>query len=236
MNNTLKALTLASAFATASLSGAVFFDGFTYDTAANYFGSNSFGGGGAFAVDTTDGELDVLAAGGNTYAVMLNDGSTFLEVGEYFQAASTNGVGGGSPHQYIQISTVPSQPNGSTSAGFRFRRSPTLRVQTYSNGGNTGAATALADPGNAGGLTYRIERETETDFEFLYSTGGDFISVGTYSLLASEVDGEDIFVGVQGWAGTTSWDYIEIGVIPEASALPFLSIGALLALRARRRA
>lgn len=211
------------------LNGATIIDDFSADTSASYTGSNSFGGGGSFGIDTGGGTLNILAAGGNTYSVVLDDGSSFLEVGEYFEARSVTGVGASSPHQYVMISTSTSQP--SATQGFRFRRSPSLRIQ---GGDSPGASTTLASPDQAIGLTYRIERESETAFEFLYDEGAGFVSLGTYNLEPGDVAGQDIYVGVQGWAGTTSWDRIEIGVIPEPTSGILLMAGSGLMMVRRR--
>lgn len=212
------------------LDGAIIIDDFSSDTSASYTGSDAFGGGGSFNVNSTEGTLEILAAGGNTYSVVLDDGGTFLEVGEYFEARSLTGVGPSSPHQYVLVSTSPSQP--SATEGFRFRRSPDLRIQ---GGDAPGAATVLASPDQAIGLGYRIERESETAFEFLYDEGAGFVSLGTYNLQAADLAGDDIYVGLQGWAGSTSWDRLEIGVIPEPSSgiLFLLGGGWLLGRRGR---
>ncbi len=204
-HTTMKIRILLSLIFVLSSAHANFSDNFTAGTSSSYTGSNSFGGGGTFTVNTATGTLDVQAASGNTYAVMLDDQTNFLEAGEYFEAVSTVGVGSSAPHQFVVVSNTPEQPSAST--GFRFRRSPSLRIW---GGDAPGSSTTLADPGNSGGLSYRIERVSATEFRFLYNTGLGFQDLGTYNLPGAATQ---MHVGVQSWAGTTPWDSFEIGTL-----------------------
>jgi len=183
--------------------GGEFIDEFETDTSENYTGSDSFGSGGSFIINTEAGTLDLQAAGGNTYLAMLNDGEHFLEAGEYLEVVSATGVGASSPHQYVIVSNTNVQP--AEFEGFRFRRSPSLRVW---GGTAPGAGTTLADPGNDGGLTYRIERLSSTEFRFLYDSGEGFTDLGTYELPGAA---PRMYVGVQAWAGTAAFASLAIG-------------------------
>jgi manganese-dependent ADP-ribose/CDP-alcohol diphosphatase len=191
---------------------APFIDTFETDTSEHYTGSDSFGSGGSFTVSTATATLDVNATGENTYLAMLDDGEHFLETGEFVEAVSSIGVGASAPHQYLVVSNTNVQP--SVDEGFRFRRSPSLRIW---GGTAPGGATTLDDPGNDGGLTYRIERITPTEFRFLYNAGEGFVDLGSYELPDAS---PRMHVGLQSWAGTTPFDRLIIDTIPTEENVP----------------
>jgi hypothetical protein len=138
-------------------------------------------------------------------------------------------------NSFFQISSIPSQPDGQTSFGFRLRRDGDFRIQTYS--GNTSTLGEFhCDPG--GPLTLWIDRPTATEFEFYYERHGErtLIDRATLPEVAAV---EELYFGVQvfevGGGGTTRFDNLRLGVIPEPATGSCLLFWLVMLSRGLRR-
>ena len=208
--------------------GAAFFDDFSSDTSANYVGTDTYGSGGSF--DVTGGTLNVDSTGNNTFDVFHN--SANLEAGEY---VSVDVLGGQSNDFYLSVSTTTRGPNTGTEDGIRFNFTSgnILRSRAYSNGSSvdTNYAPSFTDTE----ITLYILRNTDSNFSVGYDDGGGYTLLDTFDVTA--VGTQDLFVGVEDFGSTTSFDNLTIGNIadiPEPGSLALLSLGGLALLRRRR--
>ncbi|MFI4860015.1 MAG: PEP-CTERM sorting domain-containing protein [Phycisphaerales bacterium JB063] len=210
--------------------GAAFFDDFSSDTSLNYTGTVTYGGaGGGF--DVTGGTLNVDASGGRTFDVFHNTAN--LEAGEY---VSVDVLPGQPTNFYLAVSTTTRHPGTGSEDGIRlgFTDSNTLVSRPYEDGSSPGTiayAPVLADTE----VTMYILRNTDTSFSVGYDDGGGFTVLDTYTLAA--VGSQDLFIGVEDFGSTMSFDNLTIGdiaEIPEPGSLALLGLSAMAMLRRRR--
>ena len=210
--------------------GATFFDDFSSDTSLNYTGTVTYGGaGGGF--DITGGTLNVDSSGGRTFDVFHNTAN--LEAGEYL---SVDVPSAQPTNFYLSVSTILRGPNTGVADGIRlaFSGESTLRSRVYENGSGTDidyAAPVFADTA----ITMYILRNTDTNFSVGYGDGGGFTILDTYTI--TEVGSQDLFIGVEDYGSTMSFDNLTIGNIadiPEPGSLALLGLGGLALLRRRR--
>jgi hypothetical protein len=209
--------------------GAAFFDDFSSDTSLNYTGTVTYGAaGGGF--DISGGTLNIDSTGSRTFDVFHNTAN--LEAGEYL---SVDVPGGQANNFYLSVSTITRGPNTADADGIRFAftGTNTLRSRAYENGSATDTDYAPVFTDTA--ITMYILRNTDTSFSVGYDDGGGFTLLDTYTLTA--VGSQDLFIGVEDFGSTMSFDNLTIGNIadiPEPGSLALLGLGGLALLRRRR--
>ncbi|XAL99746.1 PEP-CTERM sorting domain-containing protein [Phycisphaeraceae bacterium D3-23] len=210
--------------------GAAFFDDFSSDTSANYTGTVTYGAaGGGF--DVTGGTLNVDSSGGRTFDVFHSTAN--LEAGEY---VSVDALPGQPNNFYLTVSTTTRHPGTGSEDGIRFAYtgSNTLGSRPYENGASSGTI-AYAPVFTDTAITMYILRNTDTSFSLGYDDGSGFTVLDTYSLAA--VGSQDLFIGVEDFGSTMSFDNLtidSISNIPEPGSLALLGLSALAMLRRRR--
>ena len=203
-------------------------DEFTVAQTEHYALSQSYNSGGTFQI--LDGALRVRPGYNNTVAVMLDDGEHFLKPGHRVAVDILD-----EGNSFVQISTIPAQPDGSNSFGFRVRRDGDFRIQTYTNNG-TSIGEFRCDPG--GPVTIWVDRLTATEFEFYYERGGERTLIERATLPeAAEI--EDLFFGVQVFevsgGGGVRFDNLRIGAVPEPTTRSSLLLVIFVLLRRKPR-
>ena len=193
-------------------------DDFETDTSANYVLSQSSNTGGTFNVG--GGTLNLTPGGANTVAVMLNDGANYMTPGSRW-AVDVNDDG----NSFMQVSTIPGQPDGTSSFGFRLRRDTGgFRIHRYSSAAGSGIVGGFLD-NPSGALTMRIDRTSATDFSFYYDTPtADPVLLGSASLPdVAAID--DLYVGVQAFTSTGTptfhFDNLQADTIEVPDSLSF---------------
>lgn len=206
--------------------GASFFDDYSSDTSANYIGTTTYGGGGSF--DVTGGTLNLTATG--TFNVFHSTAN--LEAGEF---ASVDLPTTQNDEVYFTVSTTTRGPNTGTQDGIRFLVLPggDFRSRIYNNGTQTTSTydTNLADSA----VTLYILRNTDSNFSVGYDIGGGLVTLETYDVAA--VGTQDLFIGVEAFSTSESFDNLTIGSIadiPEPGSLALLALSGLALLRRRR--
>ncbi len=215
-------------------------DDFSFDTSANYVGSDSYGCCGSFSIDTSGaGSLLIDPGLSNTYSVMHSNSD--LGVGEQFRI-DVGRVNLAGNTMFSMVSTHPALPDGTSEFGFRFRRHSNnegLFIETISNGSDI-VGPSFPDPDPSASLTLWIDRITATQFGFYYSEigSGSRTFVGNSSLLPSEVT-SSFHVGAQTWRFLTdsppAYAFDNLQIVPEPSTALLLGIGlSALAATGRR--
>ncbi len=210
--------------------GAAFFDDFSSDTSLNYTGTVTYGAaGGGF--DVSGGTLNIDSTGNRTFDVFHNTAN--LEAGEFL---SVDVPSAQPTNFYLTVSTILRGPNTGDADGIRlaFSGENTLRSRKYEDGSGTDVDYAVPVFTDTA-ITMYILRNTDTSFSVGYDDGGGFTLLDTYTLAA--VGSQDLFIGVEDFGSTMSFDNLTIGSIadiPEPGSLALLGLGGLALLRRRR--
>ena len=201
-------------------------DDFSSDTSGSYVPEDSFGSGGSFTV--ADGTLNLTTGASNTFSVMLNDGSTFLDAGQTFEVDILD-----PGNSFLMLSTFPGQPNGTDSAGYRLRRDATWNIQRVGGDSQQTDSEVIGSAGPPG--TAIIHRVTDTEFEFYFRELGS----NEPTLIGTDVNTDlagvsSLFVGVQAFAGSASllrFDDFAFGSVTD-SALEAMNVEGLYRVNA----
>lgn len=194
---------------------AQFSDDFETDSSANFQGTDFFGTGGSFQV--ANGRLQITVADANTYMVLLDNGSNFLETNERYSIEVPPRSSTAGPGIDLFSRSVPTND----AIGFRFRRQNDLLALTRFGKGPV-FASALFDPDPSQPLTLFVDRVSETEFRFGYllEDRTDFIFVSNTDVNNSL----NLHIGVEAFRNvsqTFEFDNLSISATPVIS--PFLS-------------
>jgi glucuronoarabinoxylan endo-1,4-beta-xylanase len=202
-------LTLAAAALGLPAAEASFLDDFNNPGLVAYTDSNSYGSGGSYAI--SGGKLNITAGADNTFSVMTSD-SVGFDVGETLSldvpaVSGTEGV-------FMMCSTSAYQPDGTSTFGFRFRRSQGIvRIDLYPGG----AGTNYSDPCSIRPARLIVSRTSDTGFDYSIKIEGAQYHLGSFTL-TNLAGNYNLHVGAQAYkqtSGTTfPFDNLSIQVQP----------------------
>lgn len=190
----------------ASLSAAApFYDDFSTDTSGNYTGTRTSGTG-TSSFNVSNGGLNLVSNGATTYCAFHN--TARLEAGDVMSVVSY----ANNPFQFrISISTIPRGPNTGTESGIRFYvpNAGSMGTQIYRGGVVTNIDNAVNCPLGVD-LTFLIFRHSETMYSVGYHDGTDLVIVNDAIEIAQTAGVAGMYVGVEAYNGSPSFDNLRI--------------------------
>ncbi len=209
---------------------AVFLDDFSIDTSADYIGTDTHNSGGSFNI--SNGVLNVSCGDRNTYNVFYKD--PLLEVGGNFSVSIPAADNRTDFHNRMTISTTTRGPNTSAEDGIRLKVTGSgFQAQVYRDGAGVNTSYTVADTLND--LTLYIYRDSETEYRVGCDTGSGINILGDIEI--PETSGvAAMYVGVEGWANSTTGTFDNLQVIPEPATICLLGMGVMGLIRRRKHA
>ena len=233
MNKTIKTTTRSALIATALLMpsmshAALFIDDFSSDTSANYTGDNTFGSGGGFTISSST--LNVVAAGGNTHAVFHNTAA--FDIGDTVSVDITG------RDTRLSVSTAVDGTAGRV-VRFKWETGGTFKSEVY-GGGSTTTYNSAFDV-DSGTVNLLLTRETDNTFSAAFDSGSGITQLNTTGgtekqiFTAGGTGNGSLFIGVEAFAGTRTFDNLTITAIPEPTTTALLGLGGLALILRRRK-